>query len=159
MPRGAVEAAVDIVGPFTQPSGMTGIPGASATAPVQSGVAAASAPATTGTGSAGTAGSLAPTGDVAAATGMAQDGSRPPQPAPTASVTTPSPPALPLVLAIVLLALLGASAAAVVGWARRGLSVGVGRPFRTMILADGSPLASAVRRVRRGLRRETGAES
>lgn len=156
--RGAVEAAVDILGPFTQPSGLTGSPGGSPSASLPSGSASPSSAPTTGTASVGAGGSQGPTGDVAAATGLAQDGSLPPQPAPTASITTPSPPALPLVLAIVLLALVGASAAAAVGWARRGVSHGVSRPARTTFAADGSPLASAVRRVRRGLGRETGTQ-
>ena len=49
--------------------------------------------------------------------------------------------------------------AAAVGWARRGVSLGVARPLRTALLTEGSPLASAVRRLRRGLGRETGAQS
>ena len=153
---GPVEAAVDIVAPFPRPSSVTGWPGTDTT--WASGSIGASAGATSPSAAARPSASAGASGAVAAATGLSQDGaSRPPQPVPTGSVTASAPPNLPIVLAVVLLVLAGASLAAVLGWARRGFV----RPTRAALGGRIAPIHGMVRRVRRvgrGFGRDAGVQ-
>ena len=115
-------------------TGPSATPGPSALGPVQAGVdlgssAGPSASVTPGptfgaaNGASATAGGTTVAGGAVAGITSGPGGvaSPPAQPVPTASTAPGSRPALPMLLAVLMLALIGAAAAAIIGWARRGM--------------------------------------